>query len=666
MKKVILNVILVVVFLSGMNAKSDGQNAYITNSGDNTVSVINLATNTVTATIPVGNNPFGVSVSPDGSKVYIVNSNNVPHAGTVSVINTLTNIVIATIAVGGFPIGVAVSPDGTKVYVTNQDDNTISVINAATNTVTATIVTIDNTGYYGIYPTGVSVSPDGTRVYVTFQNSPNVSVINTLTNSIIATIPTGSFFGDGICISPDGTKVYVGNTEDYNVSVINTATNIVTATIPLGFFVYPTALAVSPDGTKVYVADYGDNYDADKFVSVINTATNTVTANITVGQGSQGISISPDGTIVYVANSTDNTVSVINTLTNTVTATIAVGLYPVAFGNFISRTPCPTLAETLTPNGPTAFCQGGSVTLDAGVHPSYLWSDGSMNETLVATTSGMYSVTVTNPTGCPSTGHHAVTVYVNPVPVILAANVCSGFGTLSVGASFPAYNWNTTAITQSISNLSDGSYTVTVTNIKGCTGSASTNVTTDCYQPTFPAVPVTNLTAISAKVNWIQPYCYFGYTIRISGHNANVWTSYTITPNTHYQFLNLSRNTSYDWQIQTNCNASGSANSGFTDIQTFTTSARLADGESDNYGHSFNVYPNPTNTQAIVSFIAGTEDVYSIRLIDVTGRIIQYVNYTSVIGENQYQLNLSQVAKGIYTVILQNGVAVLQNKIVVQ
>ena len=40
---------------------------------DNTVSVINTATNTVSATITVGNNPDGVSVSPDGSKVYVTN-----------------------------------------------------------------------------------------------------------------------------------------------------------------------------------------------------------------------------------------------------------------------------------------------------------------------------------------------------------------------------------------------------------------------------------------------------------------------------------------------------------------------------------------------------------------------------------------------------------------
>ena len=54
-------------------APSSAQNAYITNSGSNTVSVIDTATNTVVSTIPVGISPGGVAVTPDGSKVYVTN-----------------------------------------------------------------------------------------------------------------------------------------------------------------------------------------------------------------------------------------------------------------------------------------------------------------------------------------------------------------------------------------------------------------------------------------------------------------------------------------------------------------------------------------------------------------------------------------------------------------
>jgi YVTN family beta-propeller protein len=73
-------------------------------------------------------------VTPDGSKVYVTNVNS----NTVSVIDTATNTVIATIPVGTTPQGVAVTPDGSKVYVANSDSNTVSVIDTATNTVSAT------------------------------------------------------------------------------------------------------------------------------------------------------------------------------------------------------------------------------------------------------------------------------------------------------------------------------------------------------------------------------------------------------------------------------------------------------------------------------------------------------------------------------------------------
>src|ERR1035438_3795977 len=92
---------------------ASAQFAYITNSGSNNVSVINTATNTVTATVNVGSGPFGVAVNPAGTFVYVTNetSNN------VSVINTATNTVTATVNVGLGPYGVAVNPAGTFVYV---------------------------------------------------------------------------------------------------------------------------------------------------------------------------------------------------------------------------------------------------------------------------------------------------------------------------------------------------------------------------------------------------------------------------------------------------------------------------------------------------------------------------------------------------------------------
>jgi YVTN family beta-propeller protein len=75
---------------------------------------------------------------------------------TVSIINTATNKVTANVSVGS-PLGVAFNPDGTKVYVANLDNNTVSVIDTATNTVTSTVSV-------GSEPYEVAVSPASKQV----------------------------------------------------------------------------------------------------------------------------------------------------------------------------------------------------------------------------------------------------------------------------------------------------------------------------------------------------------------------------------------------------------------------------------------------------------------------------------------------------------------------
>jgi YVTN family beta-propeller protein len=109
--------------------------AYLTNGADNTVSVIATASNTVVATIPVGQTPLGLAVTPDQAHAYVTDAGD----STVSVIATASNTVVATVPVGANPHDVAITPDGTRAYVTNVGDSTISVIAIANNTVVATI-----------------------------------------------------------------------------------------------------------------------------------------------------------------------------------------------------------------------------------------------------------------------------------------------------------------------------------------------------------------------------------------------------------------------------------------------------------------------------------------------------------------------------------------------
>jgi YVTN family beta-propeller protein len=81
-------------------------------------------TYTVTATVRVGSEPFGVDVDSATHTIYVSTRQN----NSVSVIDGATNTVTATVGVGSDPAGVGVDPATHTVYVTNDSSDTVSVI----------------------------------------------------------------------------------------------------------------------------------------------------------------------------------------------------------------------------------------------------------------------------------------------------------------------------------------------------------------------------------------------------------------------------------------------------------------------------------------------------------------------------------------------------------
>ena len=248
----------------GIVETSDSQFVYTANFIGNTVSVIDTFSNTVAATVTVGNGPQGIAIA--GSSAYVANYND----GTVSVIDTSSNTVSATVTVGINPQGVAII--GTSAYVTNSGSANVSVINTGSNIVSATVAV-------GTTPQGIAIT--GTSAYVANAGSSNVSVINTGSNTVSATVAVGTS-PQGVAATPDGSSVYVTNYGSTTVSIINTASNTVSAIITVG--TSPSAVAIAR--SSAYVTNYGDNT-----VSVIDTISQTVTALVTVGTNPQGVVI---------------------------------------------------------------------------------------------------------------------------------------------------------------------------------------------------------------------------------------------------------------------------------------------------------------------------------------------------------------------------------------
>ena len=268
------------------------------------------------STIPVGRTPGHVVASPNGSHLYVADHS----AGVITVVDTATDEVTATIPVpAGPPNYLAISPDGTKVYISVWDDarsiEAVSVLDTTTNSVTATIPV-------GGRPFVPSVTPDGHRVYVPDHDSGTIYVIDTGTNRLqtqIAVPPNPH----RLAFTPDGTRAYVADHESNVIAVLDTTTDTVIGEIPVGNS--PHSVAMHP--TRPLVANV--NYDASS-VTVIDTNSDAVVATVPVGKNPQDITWAADGRFAYVVNAGDDTVSVISANDLAVTATIPTGGSPTS------------------------------------------------------------------------------------------------------------------------------------------------------------------------------------------------------------------------------------------------------------------------------------------------------------------------------------------------
>src|SRR5207247_586962 len=101
----------------------------------------------------------------------------------------------------------------------------------------------------------------------------------------------------------------------------------------------------------------------------------------------------------------------------TVTVTAAGGCTATSAASTVTVNNPPP-APTITPSGPTTFCTGGNVTLSApSGMAAYAWSNGATTQSITVSSTGNYSVTVTDAAGCSATSA-PTTVTVTATPVV--------------------------------------------------------------------------------------------------------------------------------------------------------------------------------------------------------------------------------------------------------
>ena len=133
----------------------------------------------------------------------------------------------------------------------------------------------------------------------------------------------------------------------------------------------------------------------------------------------------------------------------------------------------------VTASGLTTFCQGGDVTLSVpNGFASYVWNTGQTARSIVVRTTGTYWAIVTDANGCSNSSDTIqINVFPSALPIIAIngpTTFCEGGSVaLTAPAGFTAYLWSNGAKTQSIVVVKSGSYTVTIADGNGCTGTST-------------------------------------------------------------------------------------------------------------------------------------------------------------------------------------------------
>jgi len=242
----------------------DGSKLYVsqfTTSSSNKIFVVNTASMTVAKTITVWTMPHGIRLNNQGTLLYVANM----MSDNISVIDVASDSVVATMPLTAdgnpfapptyMPMEIAVSPNDSIVLVTCSETKEVRMFDATTNAL------IDSFAV-GDQPWHLQFTPDGDFCYVSNRRGNSVSVIHIPMRHVMETIispsPVRFDYPHGCDVSKDGRYVFVSNenaTRRFvpryaesnvgNVCVIDTKLNLIVKVLEVGMM--PTGLSVGEE-----------------------------------------------------------------------------------------------------------------------------------------------------------------------------------------------------------------------------------------------------------------------------------------------------------------------------------------------------------------------------------------------------------------------------------
>jgi YVTN family beta-propeller protein len=224
----------------------------------------------------------------------------------VHVIDPVTNKVVGTIEGIEVPHGVTMAPDGSRIYITEEPTKTVDVIDGKTLKILKRVPLSGR-------PNNLDVTKDGAFVYVGIAQNPGaVDVIDTSSMTNIKTIPTQGAIHN-VYITPDNRFAVAGSIATSTINVIDRSTNTMVWTLKESSGIRPMIFTTNPDGsTKEIIVQLSDfhgfvtiDFSTHKEIQRVTLPDVSGEAKVTDGiQGSpsHGLAITKDKKVLWVTS----------------------------------------------------------------------------------------------------------------------------------------------------------------------------------------------------------------------------------------------------------------------------------------------------------------------------------------------------------------------------
>ncbi len=241
--------------------------------------------------IEVGTGPIGLALHAGLGRLFVTNFSGASGGSSLSVIDTATDEVEATIPVSPGPYRLALTPDGTRLYIVNYTADRIECIDPVT------LDLIDSFPALGVSPLGLTITPDGESLFVATAGDGRVTRWSIPGHQVLGEVG-GLGAPREMISSPEGDLVYVSDPTGVRVWEITVNTLVATA---IAVDEFPQALALTENGQHLLVGNFGFDRSLDH-ASVIDRHSREVVARLRIGTGPEEMVLVPNTPYLAVTN----------------------------------------------------------------------------------------------------------------------------------------------------------------------------------------------------------------------------------------------------------------------------------------------------------------------------------------------------------------------------